>query len=208
MEFNNNKTPLGMMAPRISKLGPLTMPSHVIFDYYEELTELPETYSWYDFFFGEHVYKEQFLFSDSTGVLPYPITSTAGLLLRVTLTGLATISVGALVYGYLRDLGTTLWGVNLGIIDYSTKETNEFGETYVVERVYAKTMSCDLFFEHSELKDIYQFFADVRATPTVWIPSENEMYDATIVYGFYKDFNIESRDYSGCYCSLEVEGVI
>ena len=154
---------------------------------------------WYDYFFSKLTTPGQWVFTD--------IGTYKNAALRVTLYGGTGMEVGALVFGRSRDLGCTLFGANLGITDYSTKEFDEFGRATIIERVYANTLECDLYFAHTQLRTIYKFLSDVRATPVVWIGSEEDEFDATIIYGFYKDFNIELRDASGCYCSLQIEGL-
>ena len=159
-----------------------------------------EAYDWYSYFFGVLELPNAYTLLN----IPY----YQGALLRVTIYGGTDLSVGTLIFGRVRNLGDTQWGAELGIIDYSTKETDVYGITSIIERAYAKTMSCDMFFEHSSLRSIYKFLGEVRATPCLWIGSDEDTWDATIIYGFYKDFSINLRDYGGCFCSLEIEGLI
>lgn len=163
------------------------------------LSEPAETDNdWYQYFFASLGQLDNFV------LLDVPVWPDA--MLRITLTG-EEIELGTFAFGRAMDIGTTLWGLSLGITDYSTKETDEFGVTTVVERVYAKTMECELFLESSRLQGTYKFLASIRATPVVWIGSTAEVYLSTILYGFYKDFDIVLEDYGGCFCSLEIEGL-
>jgi hypothetical protein len=129
-------------------------------------------------------------------------------LLRVTVYGGTDLSIGTLIFGNAKDLGTTLWGAELGIIDYSMKETDDFGITTIMVRDYAKKMSCDLFIKHRDLRATYRFFGEARATACLWVGSTDPLFDSTIIYGFYKDFSINLQDYGGSFCSLEIEGLI
>jgi hypothetical protein len=197
--------PRSMAAPQ--KLpGPLTIPIWNFEGFpIEKDLAVYETYDttflgWYDYFFSPITYADSFV---HLGWAYQP-----GALLKITFTGGTGMSVGTLVFGKTVNLGSTQWGLGMGITDYSTKETDEYGATTIIERVYAKKMDCDLFFEHLYLREIYKFLASVRATPIVWVGSEESTWDTTIVYGFYKDFNIILQDYGGCFCSLEIEGLI
>jgi len=128
-------------------------------------------------------------------------------ILKVTLTG-TTVEVGTFAFGKSVYIGETQWGLQLGILDYSTKETDDFGVTSVVERVYADKMECDLFLEHSMVRMVKKFLSSVRATPCVWMGTEVSTFsELTIVYGFYKNFDIVLQDYGGSICSLEIEGL-
>ncbi|CAB5555439.1 Uncharacterised protein [Pseudomonas putida] len=51
-----------------------------------------------------------------------------------------------------------------------------------------------------------RLLAELRATPVVWIGEES--YEATILFGFYKDFQIVFSGPTVSDCSITVEGVI
>ena len=176
-------------------------PVGVYWESYEEIGVFDdaESYNWYTYFFSELSLPDTYVLLN----IPYFENS----LLRVTLYG-TSIEIGTMVFGKAVDLGDTQWGLELGIRDYSTKETDDFGIITILERDYSKTMSCDMFFEHSKLRGIFKFLASIRATPIVWIGSSESTFDATVIYGFYTDFSIVLRDYGGSFCSLEIEGLI
>ena len=154
---------------------------------------------WYNYFFS--VFEPL----DSMIVLNLPRYTSARL--RVTISGDGPVSIGTLAFGKAVDLGATQWSPQLGITDYSTKETDVYGVTTVLERSYATTLNADFFFPHSLLRRVFKTLADVRATPTVWIGSEDSAFDVTIVYGFFKNFNIVLQHPGGSFCNLEVEGL-
>jgi hypothetical protein len=53
---------------------------------------------------------------------------------------------------------------------------------------------------------VQKALADIRTTPTVFIGDEDRA--ETIVYGFYRGFNIVISTPSISDCSIEVEGLI
>ena len=53
---------------------------------------------------------------------------------------------------------------------------------------------------------MYALLADYRATPLVWIGSENA-YQSLIVFGYYKDFEIDIAFPTVSYCTLSIEGM-
>jgi len=129
-------------------------------------------------------------------------------ILRITIsTELGSLAVGSVLFGTAQDVGETQWGVNLGMMSFSRKETDEFGITRIVPRGFARTMSCDTFLTNSEITRIYRLLASVKDVPVVWLGSELGLFDSTIIYGFYNSFNVILEGAGGSYCSLEIEGL-
>jgi hypothetical protein len=85
-------------------------------------------YDWYQYFFEPYVQIGEVVLTD----LPPYLTAE----LTVSLTGTGTIQIGTLTWGTQYDLGDATYGAGLGIIDYSKKETDEFGVTTFVRREF------------------------------------------------------------------------
>jgi hypothetical protein len=110
-----------------------------------------------------------------------------------------------LLVGRQLDLGDTEHGADVGIIDYSRKETDQFGVTSVVERAYAKRMTAKVVMDTTAIDVVLTALASLRATPVLWIGSE--IFDSLTVYGFYKEFSIDIAYPTVSYCSLTIEGL-
>jgi len=157
--------------------------------------------SWYDWFFLDPLLKRtQVVFRD----IPLYFNSHCTL----EFVSSDVISVGAAVWGSVTNLGGTNYGATAGIIDYSRKETDEFGAITLVERAYSKRLTASVNVENWNLNRVQQLLYSIRAKPCVWIASDNPTYEeALVVYGFYRDFttNISYPSYS--LCSLEIESL-
>lgn len=127
--------------------------------------------------------------------------------LEVSLYG-STVELGVLSVGTETKLGLPQYGLGLGIADYSRKTTDEFGETSIVERAFAKRLTPRLAIERDDTAKVYRTLARIRARPVVWIPSTASGYEVLAVYGYWKDFRIDVAYPSMNYCSLEIEGLI
>jgi hypothetical protein len=154
---------------------------------------------WYDYFYGDFVQEEHVYVSGEVT----PISSN---LVLVKIIG-STASLGTLLCGGTKFLGVTQIGINIGIIDYSRKDTNAFGVTTFTQRSYSKRTSVKIFIENTALNGVYNKLASLRATPALWILTDDTRLDATLIYGYYKDFNIDIQYNDYCYCSLELEGL-
>jgi hypothetical protein len=156
--------------------------------------------SWFAWFFEPLGKKSSMLFLD------IPVYETGVLTVSMTRDNPADlVSCGTLLVGRQFDIGDTEHGVDLGIIDYSRKETDQFGVTSVVERAFAKRMTARVVMQTSAIDDVHRTLAAIRATPVLWIGSES--FESLTVFGFYKEFSIDLAYPTVSYCSLTIEGL-
>jgi hypothetical protein len=119
---------------------------------------------------------------------------------------LTTAKVGEIVIGNKEDIGTTQYTPTIGIIDYSIKEVDTFGNYTVLERAYSKRLTCSTVVLNTLLDHTYNILAARRALASVWVGSD--LYASMIVYGFYKDFSIVLSYPTFSICELEIEGLV
>ena len=144
-------------------------------------------------------------------VCPIPGSTYNTLTITITITAAAgrTAKCGMCVAGRSATLGKTRYAPAMSIVDYSTKDTNDFGETYLNQRAYAKTISADLFFDTGDMVPVYKLLTAVRSTICVWdFNNDSTDYESLIVYGFYKDFDVILQNLAQSICTIEIEGLI
>jgi len=154
---------------------------------------------WYDWFFapiGRH----------TDLVLPdLPAYGTAQLSVTVDNAG-DPAACGHLVVGTQVELGVALYGTSVGITDYSRKDVDDFGNAIVVERAYSKRAEFDLRVDTAQVATVQRLLASLRARPVVWIGEAS--YEATLIFGFFKDFSISISGPSISDGTLTVEGLV
>jgi hypothetical protein len=156
--------------------------------------------NWFSWFFEPLGQKTSMLFLD------VPVYAAGQLSVTLTRDNPAdSVSCGTLLVGRQLSLGDTEHGADIGIIDYSRKETDQFGVTSVVERAFAKRMTAKVVMPTDAIDDIHRSLAALRATPVLWIGSES--FESLTVYGFYKEFSIDIAYPTVSYCSLTIEGL-
>lgn len=155
--------------------------------------------NWYDWFF-EPVGRRTDLV-----ILDMPAYGSANVVVTID-AGPEVAAVGHLVVGAAKQIGTALYGSSVGINDYSRKSTDDFGNTVVIQRSFSNRAEFDVALDTSEVTRVRRLLAELRATPVVWIGEET--YEATILFGFYKDFQIVFSGPTVSDCSITVEGVI
>ena len=158
---------------------------------------------WYGYFFFDPLLKRtQAIFIN---IPPY-----ANAYVTITLTNSigGPVSVSTLVCGSIFDIGKTEYGANAGIVDYSIKETDEFGNTTFVKRAFSKRLNAQVFVENSQLNRVQNLLYSLRATPAVWIASDNPTFEeALIVYGWYREFSTEISYPTFSMLSIELESL-
>ena len=158
--------------------------------------------SFFDWFYADYVQKTDLALTD----LPAQYT-TPEITVQVT-SGAGNVGIGVCAVGKVVKLGNAQYGATLGILDYSRKDVDAFGNYVLTKRAYSKRMTLSLLTDKFDFSRIYRAMAGIRATPAVFIATEKSGYEPMIVYGFYKDFNIEVSYPQHHMCSLEIEGLI
>lgn len=125
-------------------------------------------------------------------------------------TSSSQLEIGSIILGgSLTDIGSTDYGLNAGIVDYSKKDTDVFGNTIFTQRSFSKKLSCRVMLLNTTLSSVTRLLYNIRATPSVWIPTdETTLKDALSVFGYYKDFSISIEHPVHSYCNLEIEGLV
>lgn len=115
-------------------------------------------------------------------------------------------AVAVVGYGMKRTIGQTLVGTQPQLVDYSTKETDIFGETVIVERPSAKTVTFNVLFPTSQYPAIADILEPLRATPAVYY-DEDDLKLGLIVMGFFSDF-APALATNNTFTSIKIVGVI
>lgn len=154
---------------------------------------------WYDYFFAP-IYQADFV-----AITDLPVFGESTLEITVSKYS-GEVSCGVCVAGLQADLGTTLASPSVGINDYSRKSTDDFGNTSLVQRDFAKRQAARLVVDNRELDRVFRTLAAARATPAVWVGDRD--YSALILYGWFRDFEIDIAYATVSYCTINIEGMI
>lgn len=169
---------------------------------YERLIDLDGRVvtSVYEWFYAEYEQLSDFVLTD----LPqhYP-----GCELTVEINGTSGASVGVLQVGQVIELGSAQYGASVGIIDYSRKSKDEFGNWDVVERDYSKHCTLQVVTKKSDFNKLYRRLASLRAIPCIYIGTDTPGFEPMIGYGFYKDFGITVTYVEHHLLNIEFEGL-
>lgn len=127
--------------------------------------------------------------------------------LTVTLTDTAPVSCGTCIVGQSFVIGESEFGARAGITDFSRKERDQFGAVSVVERAYAKRTSQTVAIDAGRFDEVLRRLSLSRAKPLLFIGAAG-LYEAFVVYGFYKELEQELQTANEAVCSLLIEGLV
>lgn len=158
--------------------------------------------SFYDWFYEDYVQLTDVTLTDlpsqfESCELTVSVTSTAG-----------NVGIGVCNFGKVYAVGKTQYNATVGIISYSSKTVDAFGNTTVIKRANSKRNSLKLVTEKSDFNKIYRLLASLDSVPCIFIGTESAGFEPLIVYGFYRDFSIDVAYFSTHLCNIEIEGLI
>lgn len=163
---------------------------------------------WYDYFFlPATAVGTQIVFDG----IPAPFAGHLNYY-EITVVGASgmTVTVGSIVGGPKYYLGLTQYGFNTGIISYSKKTVDDYGNVKITKRAFAKRMEGDVEIPNSDVNRIQTLMYSLRDLPCVWIGQQNDprFQELLFVYGYYKDFSTKIAYPLHSVMSLQVEGLI
>lgn len=170
----------------------------VVYDKTYNLVDDSGINDWYAYFFTPIERKSKLVITD------LPSYANATIRIIVSESG-ADVKVGTLVIGYQRTIGTTNYGVSSSLKDYSTKETDTFGNFIVNEKPYSERVDFPVTINTDRADFIQTLLAKYRATPIIWIGRKE--YGTTVVYGYFRDLDIILTSFQISDCNLTVEGL-
>lgn len=173
----------------------------VVYDETISLVDNGAVENWWGYFFEPIIRKTELVLFD----LPSYIQATLDVSVNAE-TG-DPAKVGQIVFGNAKTLGLTTYGTSIGIQDYSTKDTDAFGNVIITERRFAQLVDYDVKMATSTVRDVQKTLASYRATPLVYSGTDDGTY-GDLVYGYYRSFGINISGPSLSDATIEVEGLV
>lgn len=194
----NSVTLLGVNAQtvRIKMTDPT---DGVVYDVTTNLNNNGNINNWYNYFFDPIIRKTTLLATD------LPAYGSAAIEITITNTG-NTAECAVCVVGAIKYIGEGInLGASVGIQDYSRKEKDDFGNYILVQRSYSKRANFSMAVLNTQIDALQDLLVSLRTTPCVWIGDSN--YASTVIYGFYKDFDVVINYHTVSDCNLQLEGL-
>lgn len=121
--------------------------------------------------------------------------------------GSGIVKCGVMTVGDLRDLGQTLYGVEVKPKTYAYIDTDKFGVTKIVRRKATTDLSLTAFVKPEDADTIVDIIQSVLDVPCIWIGCNLPGYRAMRVFGLGSGV-MKYPTFGQCQLSLSVMGVI
>lgn len=171
-------------------------------DYYDE-TFTMEDYAivtdWYEYFTVQPELQSQLIVFD--------IPSINGSTYTITLTGVSSTALGTFVMGSARPFGFTEYTPKVGIISYTEKTEDEFGNVSVVRRPNRRTMDVSVVVERDAFDLVNRALVSLDGVLALWVADGNDT-EALTLYGYFRDFEQDLAYPTITYATLQIESII
>jgi hypothetical protein len=177
----------------------MTRGPDVVYTKIQAMTDSSSVIDWFSYFFDPILTRDYLVLTD------LPVFGEASITVALSKPS-GTVSCGLCIAGLKSEIGGALRSPTLGINDYSQKTTDSFGNASIVPRSFAKRMGVKVILDNSDLDRVHAMLSSVRAMPVVWVGSE--IYSSMLIYGFFRDFEIDIAYATKSYCTINIEGMI
>jgi len=155
----------------------------------------------YDLSLGDGLYKNSLIAS-------IPIIANSTLRINIENDGIST-KCGYCRVGWSTSSGATKYGVKPGFIDYSIKDTDGFGYTYLSVGAWAKQVDVDILVDYKSTDNVFEDLVAARGSLVGLELNENATdYEALRLLGFFKDWKINLSNLSVNNMRVDFQGVI
>lgn len=178
----------------------MTDPSEgIVYDQTYQLNSPGNINNWWGYYFDT--------IERSTSVVATNLPAYGGATLEITISYAGGVAkCGVCQVGSSRAVGEGInLGASVGIQDYTIKVRDDFGNFVIVPRSYSKRTKFSMAVMNTQIDALQRLLISLRSTPCVWIGDSD--YECTIVYGYYKDFDISINYHLVSDCTLEIEGL-
>lgn len=112
---------------------------------------------------------------------------------------------GMVGIGKSESLGATLYGSGAGIIDFSKKETNDFGETFLTQRDFKATNNLTVDVLAGRTDPVIERLTELRAIPIIYKGSD--IYTSSIIFGIYNSWDVIFSNQSRTRLNINLESL-
>lgn len=154
---------------------------------------------WYSYFFSPIETNNDIIYDD------LPSYRQAKIEIGLVTEGDLDAQVSEIVLGARIEIGCTRFGPRFGILDFSIKERDDFGNDEIMERGFSKSVTFDVRIERDRVDYVQRILSRYRAKPVVYNVLEG--LQSSLIYGFYRDFEVILPNINISRCQIEVEGL-
>jgi hypothetical protein len=162
------------------------------------------TDSWYTYFYGT--------FREKTALILFDLPSEyTDLIITIVFHGHQAFEIGACVVGTYADIGSVQNGASVDVLNFSSVDRDTYGNVQLISRRNVPKTIQKVYFNKNKLGTIISLKNDLDATPAVWSGLDDQIddpyFDALLILGFYRRFDLDIDNPVGVFGSLELEEI-
>ena len=141
-------------------------------------------------------------------IIPMHIYANATMKISINKSG-GTAKCGQCGIGLSSRLGGTRYGAAPGFLDYSIKDEDEFGQTYLNQGAWAKRQDINVLFDLAALDAVFEDLVNIRGS-LVYVDANNESteFESLMLFGFAEDWSIRVDNPAKAILTMSIQGVI
>lgn len=168
------------------------------------MTSSPNVIDWYTYFFNE------IDVIDSVVDFALPLAGIQNPIITIDIDAAEgdPVELGEIILGESIDIGYTQKDLSLGIVDYSTKKTDTYGNISIIPRAFSQKANLRVLVLKENINYIARVLTTIRSKPIVWgLLDDVEFIDTVLIYGYLKDYNMAVPNPKWASLNIQIEGL-
>ena len=139
-----------------------------------------------------------------------PVYIYANATLKISINKLgSTAKCGLCAVGLSTNIGVTQYSPDLGFLDFSKKDVNDFGNTYLKAGNWAKVLRLRTMIDIGAVDDVFEDLVAVRGSLVIIEGNQGDTnYEALRVCGFFENWSIVIDNPTVAWIDYDTKGVI
>ncbi|WP_442772681.1 hypothetical protein [Paenirhodobacter enshiensis] len=152
------------------------------FDVTTELAARDDVANFWSYCFDEFSFTPDLVLTD--------LNLPSGCDVYITIAAGSVAKVGEIIMGRVAKLGTTIVGTGLGIVDYSTKERDDWGGLYIVSKPVTSTVSFNVKLGTDTAAWVHKVVKSIASKVCVFAADAGADDFGTTVPGILRDYDL------------------
>ena len=158
--------------------------------------------------FGQITYKKNLILTplkDKDGLIIYGCRSTEYTITFVPIDDETPAACGVCILGKMQYFGKTLMNPKKSLVNYDVKDTNEYGDTAVVERGFSNNYNFSFVGKNDIMQVADETLTELRSTPLIYVVTDDQILASVFSgYGMISILDITQQGACDMLMTLEV----
>ena len=158
--------------------------------------------------FGQIAYKKNLILTplkDKDGLIVYGCRITEYTITFVPIDDETPAACGVCILGKMQYFGKTLMNPKKSLVNYDVKDTNEYGDTAVVERGFSNNYNFSFVGKNDIMQVADETLTELRSTPLIYVVTDDQILASVFSgYGMVSILDITQQGACDMLMTLEV----